>query len=689
MSRVRCLTALVFAIGFSPLVHAQALGTDNSVELSLVGRGRVSAVYDVEVEPPYAYALERGILRVLDVRNPTAIHEVASLEIDRPRVRMALRHPYLYLTGFGNPLGVIDISNPMNPRWVAEFPEFFGQGDVFEIEGSTAYFVRGGRLRGDGQPLLLDVLDLGEDPARPRRIGSVELGVRVLGEYGGIACVRGRAFVLVRNTMENVDQSQLIIVDVRVPTEPRIERRMFFPEGERYRDIEVEGDLIYLLRWGRWQRRDDGLAIYRLRQNEDPELLGESLTDAISSSIDLVVHGDVVYATFKIGAMLAAYDVSDPSNPNLCYTHADPGASGLGLTLVNDRLYVTGDNEPMPIFDVSDSRMPRLLGRWNFEGGSVSDVVLDGDVAILSNYNGDLYLYDVENPRVPRRLARYHGYPPITSREEWQWNMVTAAKGSRVFVAYETIAAQVVDIRDPSRPVQLGTILPKGLVRAVALTENHAFLGYQSGADGKTPRIIDASSLSEVGGIEVIDLADPKSPRSVADLPLEHAVTDLVLRQGRLMVSHPNGAFTVVDVHDPLRPHVLGHLDSNRSNADRSSAASQLAISDDASRGYLAHGKTLRLLDLRNPASPGISSELLVDGPVVDIELSTIHDDRVILLQRDGWRLAIVDATNPKSPAIISNHRVRARRVAVRGPYLYLGAYEDGLLVYRLSSSER
>lgn len=39
----------------------------------LIGQGRVSAIYGFEAVPPYAYALERGFLNVVDFRNPAAV----------------------------------------------------------------------------------------------------------------------------------------------------------------------------------------------------------------------------------------------------------------------------------------------------------------------------------------------------------------------------------------------------------------------------------------------------------------------------------------------------------------------------------------------------------------------------------------------------------------------------------------
>ena len=108
-----------------------------------VGHARVSAIYDVEVVPPYAYALERGILRVLDIRDPTSVQEINSLEFERAQRGLALNFPYLYLYGFGQFLGVIDISTPERPIWIGEFPEITGiMNDGFYLDENTAYVVR-------------------------------------------------------------------------------------------------------------------------------------------------------------------------------------------------------------------------------------------------------------------------------------------------------------------------------------------------------------------------------------------------------------------------------------------------------------------------------------------------------------------------------------------------------------------
>ena len=97
---LNCLLTNTVVSAFFILIPAQP-----GEAIDLVSRARVSAVYGIEVVPPYAYALERGILRVLDVNDLTDVREVAALELQQPMLRMVLHHPYLYLTGWlGQPL---------------------------------------------------------------------------------------------------------------------------------------------------------------------------------------------------------------------------------------------------------------------------------------------------------------------------------------------------------------------------------------------------------------------------------------------------------------------------------------------------------------------------------------------------------------------------------------------------------
>ena len=646
--------------------------------LTPIGRGRISAIYDVKADERYLYALERGIVHVLDVRDPANLREVGAVEFDRPRSRMALRHPYLYLAGFDKPLGIANVADPTRPVWVGDSSQFpRTANDGLELAGDYLYLIRNGERTSAGSAVSLDVIDLANDPARPKRLGTIDLGVRVFGEYGGMAYASGRLFVLVGRTAGTAPRSRLIVIDTREPALPRIERTLFLPEGKHYRDVEVRGDLVYLLQRESATGKPSGLAIYRIPEAGDLEFLGEALTTELAIPIDLIVVGDVVYASFKHGGMLGTFDVSNPRAPTLTHIYYPTGlwAAGLGMALIGDRLYVSGDNGPAPIFDVSVRRRPRLLGRYEFEGGSASDVLVEGDLAIVQSFS-DLILYDVANPAAPRRVGRYKGIPSFDPKE-FQFNVVVAAKGRRAFVTYETRAAQLVDLSDPQQPRVLSTFKPRGLVHASVLTPTHAALGYG-----------EAASRNARGGIEIVGLQDPHRPRTLAALKLERPVTSLVLSGERLAATHPDGELIIINVHDWEHPRVLGKL-----AASAPGGAAYVALSEDGRTAYVTHADVkspdrgvLRVIDIHNASRPRTLGRL--DIPIsgsTDMPLA-VQGAAIVILAGISGGVAVVDASKPMQPVLTTIQPLPggyAERLALKGRDVLIAAGEDGLLIYR------
>ena len=226
---------------------------DSPMNLSLVGRVRISATYDFEVIPPYVYALERTTLRVLDARDPQAIREVADLQFEKPRGRIARNGRYIYLTGLRQPLGVVDVSEPSRPRWVAELSQLVGsRGDSFEMGDGVAYLVRRIESGAEAGRMSLDLLDVESDPAHPRRLTNVDLEVHTTGEYGGIHYANGFVYVLVAHPLDDPVHSKLIVVDARKPMFPFIERRVVLPT--------VFQDLTMRNSWARSMTRRYGWA---------------------------------------------------------------------------------------------------------------------------------------------------------------------------------------------------------------------------------------------------------------------------------------------------------------------------------------------------------------------------------------------------------------------------------------------
>jgi len=672
--------------------------------LRLVGRARISAVYDIDAVFPYAYALERGTLHVLDVRDPSAVHEVGALGFEPARARAALRHPYLYLTGFGEPMGVVDVSDPAQPRWVGEWPELTGTwSDVFEIAGNVGYLVKHAEDRPEGErSLQLEVLDLESDPAHPKRLGLVDLGVGFRGEYGGIAQADGRVYLVVERpvdeqTADAPTRSRLIVVDVREPTQPHILHNLQLPAELLLKDVEVRGELLYMP----VSEPTPGLAVFRLSGSGDLELLGEVTDARLWRPIDLIVHGPAVYATFKGDIDLVTFDVSDPTAPNISGTHTIPDlwAAGLGMSLADDRLYVAGDGGPTAILDVSEPLAPRLLGYWPFEGGVVSGIVRVGDLALVGNAGGGMVVYDVSDPSAPRRLARRTA-ATMLDIQDWQWNVVIGAQGSRAVVAYETIVAELLDLSEPAVPRVLGWHRPRGLVHAVAVTETHAFLGYRSVAAGRVADVHDPTSVSEAGGVEIVDISRARKPQRRATLELGGPVTDVAVAGRYLVAALADGGLAVIDPRDPSEPAVVARLEGEGGVEALPLRTTRIASSADGTRAYVAHRDlsprgeglaqtgTFSVVDLSDPTAPRRLGQLpLAHRNEREYDIAA-RGDQVVLF---AGALLIIDASDPASPRVVLHEMPEPVRtwwertfLDVDDQYLYLGAGEDGVWIYRL-----
>jgi hypothetical protein len=601
---------------------------------------------------------------------------------------MARRGSRLYLTGFGEPVGVVDIASPTAPKWIGEWSGFVGAwNDGFEIDGEQGYLV----TRAESGELTLEILDLTIGSDAPIRIGRIELGRSGSGVSGGLHVARGRAFVLVPVSPAG-QRHFLIEVSVQNPAAPTVSWIYPLPDGERFTDVHVSDSLGFLL-------RDDmvrGLTVFRLRAVPGLERLGESSRPDFFAPIDVLSIGSVVYATFKGAVDLVAFDVSDPRSPRVRFEHTIPDlwAAGLGMTVVDDRLYVAGDGGPSPVFDVSDSASPHLLGYWMFQGGLAGSIARTESLTLVGNVGGGYFVIDTSDPSQPKRLARV-----TTVRDprinEWDPTVTLAAFGDKAVVAYERADAEIVDLKDPSDLRVLAKFAPVGLVLAAVMTPSHAYLGHREAAVGRTPDFYDESSITHRGGVEVVDLQDPTRPRSVVTVDLGGPVTDLDLLGSLLLAVQADGGVWVLDVTDPQAPLVVGEWEGQGVVDAYATRTSRIAHDDDLSRVAVTHrtvdwNTVLSILDLSDVARPRLVGKLKFPPQRFPETLVGMHEHRVVVF---NGKLLLVDAQDPLTLRIELTQSLSVTEMwledewfdlSMDGPFVYLSMHERGLWIFEL-----
>ena len=627
---------------------------DSVTELSRIARIRISAVYDLVAAPPYAYALERENLRVLDVRNPRDVREVANVEFPGPRLWAELYGHGLYMGGFGRPLGVVDVSDPLRPRWV---------GPVPDIAEPLAALVREDLLFAmeSRQGLVLSVSRLTENAGFPRRISELPIDTNPGQRFSGMDYHDGRLYVLLERT--GAEGTELESIDVRDPLQLKHERRIALPALHDYRRVTVRGSLAYATIAN--AEGAFGLATLRLGAN-DAEILG-SVTDArLWNGGRMIVNGDAIYATFKYDAILATFDVSDPRSPRLAHTLMRRGnASGLGLSRMGDRLYVSGDAGPASILDISEPLSPEVLGTWNYAGGWARSVSLYEREAVVLNWGIGFQIYDIADPTTPALLGAWvsHGNADHLSRER-----------DMVLVSGDTLPTEVVDISDPASPVLMARFSVPGRVTASAL---------------RFPIAVQALDNAR---LVITDVRAPVD--ALSHVQLESAGTDIAIQGNLVIVGHRDGGVTVIDIARPEMPRLTGAADGPAGDRlGRDVFTGRIALTEDSRYAVTIAGEReeedssviLSVFDLQTAVSRLASVELPFVGYAQDY---TVAFDEGLVLVGAGSDVFLVNLENPAQPRIASHYRVSIgmEGLAKRGRLLVVAASEDGVQFFELPS---
>jgi hypothetical protein len=364
----------------------------------------VASVYRLAVEGHRAY-LTGGdglTLTVLDISNPTAPVWVGAYTTSQSISGVAVQGNTAYVTGLSAGLAVIDLSNPAHPQRLGEAGNrTSGSGNHVLLSGSFAYVT-------DGRHGL-QVIDV-SDSSNPRQVGGynifgyvvdvafsgdhafvadgwtglklIDLSTRSVPQLAGqcamsaanetfvsaVAVAGGFAYVggsVEESTLPNGSYNALWVVDVSVPTEPRVvaERTT---DGDARR-IAVSGDHIFVLGF-RW--------------------------DSVAE----------LYVT-----VLEIFSISDPANPRWIAAYESSTGGGRGLALSGRYAYVaTGDG--LQVLDVSEPTIPRWVGGYEVDVGIAFAV--SGNYAVLGRVDrwdgtqrlGGFLVLDISDPTQPRLI---------------------------------------------------------------------------------------------------------------------------------------------------------------------------------------------------------------------------------------------------------------------------------------------
>lgn len=260
-------------------------------------------------------------------------------------------------------------------------------------------------------------------------------------------------------------------------------------------NVRVAGTLAYLI-------RQDGLHIIETADPAHPVELGHYARSSpgYSNDVKLVTAGTKRYA------ILADYgvdvvDVTDPAAPVLAAQIAED-AHTLAIETRGATTYAYFGNydASCPIYDVTDPAHPVKRGSYRANGSLVHDLSIENGIAYLNAWDEGFLVVDYTTPATPTLVGKWGPTPTETSHSNW-----TMTVGGRHFALHgeEAYAADLhlVDV-DPASATFMQPFVEWKTRDYVSI---HNLMAFGS----------KAYFTYYQDGVRVLDLADPTHPVQV------------------------------------------------------------------------------------------------------------------------------------------------------------------------------
>jgi hypothetical protein len=286
--------------------------------------------------------------------------------------------------------------------------------------------------------------------------------------------------------------------------------------------------------------------------------------------------------------------------------------------------------------------------------------------------------------------------------------LVSASEGAcdavASYGAYKVIGAGlyviILDCSDPMHPQRVGSLRVPGMVKAITVSGNLAYVAAES------------------AGLRIIDLSDPANPKEIGFNKVSGWAENVVLSGHLAYVAALALGLRIIDVNNPSVPREVGfcatpgyalYVDVNNSTAYMADDESGLRIIDVKDPGapveegfydtpgsaravavrdnmaYVADSEFgLRAIDISNPAHP---QEKGIFQTSVNAWTVAVDDDLAFVV--DGNNLRIVDVSNPTKMQMLGFFQIPgdAWNVVASGRTAYVSAGEAGLLAIRYDPS--
>jgi hypothetical protein len=407
--------------------------------------------------------------------------------------------------------------------------------------------------------LWLNVVDA-TDPARPRSVGQLDLGLQ---EYrpGGDIAIHGSMVYIVRT-----DGPGVLIIDIADPAQPRIIATTDVYRGDRVPRAFLDGSRLYVS-----ERRPDspGILWHGVIDVSDPthpvyagEVHGLSLSTEHANGPSVVTAAADGRVLTAVDDMVALTRVNDPAQETSWSTWTTySGANDVTEdALEYGRLLTVRGDADVAAVDArneaalsADSHMT-LPGFW-YSQDVASGRTLDNKglvyVADSRSQDSNFGTLDTSDP-ADLRLAGSIEIPDFTNDIAGSGAQAVLAvnhmetSGGPLFATTRTLGVRIVDARDPAAPQLAGSVwLPPILGRQASSASTLTVRG-------------STAYLGTPQGITVVDITHADAPVIMGETTRPTDIRALAAHAHQLLAAGDD--LVLFDVSDPAQPRILKRL---------------------------------------------------------------------------------------------------------------------------------
>ena len=353
-------------------------------------------------------------------------------------------------------------------------------------------------------------------------------------------------------------------------------------------------------------------------------------------AIDLKVSGNYLYVTNDLG-YLYIVNIKDKLNPKIIGKCAGIDAANI-VFIEGDYAYISYSKYDFEaeelkvdygfkIVDIKNKEQPQVIGNWGGQSiktdKSVHGIFIKGDYALLSlvsidenGSTGTFQVVDIKNKSKPVSL----GSLDFEGSANAVWAAGDYACLSLIVFDTETGTnttdkqelqsrsyLKIIDIKDKKKPIAAGSCEVFTESWGLYMDENFAYLS-NNNYDIAAKKYYDSS-------LQIVDIKDKKSPKTAGSCQIKGGAWEIDFKDDYLFVSNLDGGFEIIDVKDKQKPIIIDSIKTKGATYD---------IEVSGTYGYLAdgfEGLTVFKLETSGNLADQSGESIKNNKPQADIEV--------------------------------------------------------------------